>query len=242
MKSLNIRQRLKKAVIEPRQIMLLDSHGGKQTRNLKIRPISVILLLLGIFLTAFFLGSRFTPGSNVPSLVPQHIQLQRQHDQLRSQQAELKALNDLKEQQLESMRQDLLTQRSDNHELHQRLRMFESILEARKANGLQLLNADATWTDKKNFQYHLTLVKGGNYPRYLSGHVQMSAQSPAAETVEIELENQKSELPFRIETHTFLRGSAKWEHEWKPDKIRLTVFDHRGKELLQTEITLEGRP
>ena len=70
----------------------------------------------------------------------------------------------------------------------------------------------------------------------------MTAQSPESETVEIKLENQKTELPFRIETHTFLRGSAKWEQEWRPDKILLTVFNHRGKELLQTEILLEGAP
>lgn len=220
--------------------MLLDSHGGKQTRNLKIRPISIILLFLGTFLVAFFLGLRLMPANNVQSLVPQHIQLQRQYDQLHSQLAEANALNDLKEQQLESMKQELLAQQNTENELNHRLRMFESILEARKGNGLQLLHADAKWADNENIQYNLTLVKGGNYPRYISGHIQMTAQSPEAETVDIELENQKTELPFRIETHTFLRGSAKWEHEWRPNKITVTFFNHRGKELLQTEISLEG--
>lgn len=222
--------------------MLLDSHGGKQTRNLQVRPIYLILIFLGTFLIAFLLGFRLTPSNHGPSLLPQHIQLQRQYDQLRSELAEISALNDLKEQQMKSMKQELLVQQSDNNELHQRLRMFESILEARKANGLQLLHADATWQNGESFEYNLTLVKGGNYPRYISGKIQITAQSPETETIEVKLNNQQTELPFRIETHTFLRGSAKWEHEWKPDKIRLTVFDHRGKQLLQTEITLEGRP
>ena len=242
MKPFGIRQRLKKMLIEPRQIMLLDSHGRKQTRSLKVRPISIMLVFLVTFLVAFLLGYRFMPGTNMQSLVPQHIQLQRQYDQLRSELAEVNALNDLKKQQLESIKQELLAQQSNNNELNQRLRMFESILEARKANGLQLLNADAKWADKGSFQYNLTLVKGGNYPRYLSGNVKMTAQSPESTTVEIELENQKTELPFRIETHTFLRGLAKWNHEWRPNKILVTIFNHRGKELLKTEISLEGTP
>ncbi|HKI60383.1 MAG TPA: hypothetical protein VKA23_05055 [Mariprofundaceae bacterium] len=237
-----IRQRLKKVFIEPRQVMLLDSHGGKQTRNIKIRPISIILIFLATFLVAFILGQRLSLGNNIQSLVPQHIQLQRHYDQLRSELAEANALNDLKEQQLGSMKQELLVQQSNNGELTERLRMLESILEARKGNGLQLLSADAKWVDKENIQYNLTLVKGGNYPRYISGNIQMSAQSPESETVEIELENQKSKLPFRIETHTFLRGLAKWEQDWRPDKILVTVFNHRGKELLQTDILLEGAP
>ena len=222
--------------------MLLDSHGSKQTRNLKIRPISIILFILGVFLIAFALGSRLPVSNSAQSLIPQHIQLQHQYDQLHSELAESNALNDLKEQQLESMKQELLAQQSINSELMQRLRMFESILEARKANGLQLLSASAKWSDRESIQYNLTLVKGGNYPRYLSGHVQMTAQSPEAETVEIELENQKTRLPFRIETHTFLRGLAKWNHDWHPDKILVVVYNHKGKELLQTEIVLEGAP
>lgn len=242
MKSLNIRQRLRKMLFDHRQIMLLDSYGGKQTRNLKVRPIYIILIFLGTFLIAFLLGFRLTPSSHVQSLVPQHIQLQRQYDQLRSELAEISALNDLKEQQLESMKQELLTQQSSYNELTHRLRMFENILEARKANGLQLLHADATWKDGESFQYNLTLVKGGNYPRYISGKIQMTAQSPAAETIEIELNNQQTELPFRIETHTFLHGIAKWEQEWRPNKILVTIINHRGKQLLQTEISLEGAP
>lgn len=235
-------QRLRKMFVEPRQVMLLDSHGGKQTRNLKIRPISIILFILGSCLITFILGSRLPASDSTQSLIPQHIQLQHQYDQLHSELAEANALNDLKEQQLESMKQELLAQQSSSNELIQRLRMFESILEARKANGLQLLSAKAKWADGESIQYTLTLVKGGNYPRYRSGHIQMTAQSPEAETVEIELDNQKTKLPFRVETHTFLRGSAKWEHDWHPDKILLTIFNHRGKELLQAEILLEGAP
>ena len=222
--------------------MLLDSQGGKQTRNLKVRPISIILFILFTFLIAMALGYNLPVSNSTQSLIPKHIQLQHQYDQLHSELAESNALNDLKEQQLESMKQELLAQQSSNSELIQRLRMFESILEARKANGLQLLNAKAKWADREGIQYNLTLVKGGNYPRYLSGIVKITAQSPEGEAVEIELENQKTELPFRVETHTFLRGLAKWGHDWHPDKILVVVFNHKGKELLQAEIALEGAP
>ena len=222
--------------------MMLDSHGRKPTKNLKIRPVSIFVTILVIALIAFIAGSQLNSDSGIQSLVPKHMQLQRQYEKLHSELAESRALHDLKEQQLESIKQELLAQQSLNSELSQRLRMLESILEARKAGGLQLLSAEAKWSDKETIQYNLTLVKGGNYPRYISGYLKLTTLSPESEAVEIELKSQKTRLPFRTETHTFLRGSAKWEHDWQPEKITATLFNSRGKELLQHEIILEGAP
>ena len=83
---------------------------------------------------------------------------------------------------------------------------------------------------------------GGNYPRRVSGAISLTALSPEGETIEISLSEQNSRLPFRIETHTFLRGSAKWEYDWHPDKFLAVIFGRKGKELLQMEITVEGAP
>lgn len=242
MDKLTFRQRLVNAFIRPRQIMLLDSQSGKPARNIKISFISIVLIFLGIIALTFFMGTQFVETNRAQSFIPQHVQLQRQYDQLLGKLAESNALSDLKERQLESLKQELLTQQGRNSELSDRLRMFESILEARKATGVKLLNAEAKWVGKDSIQYNLTLVKGGSYPRHVSGSISLTALSPEAETIEINLGKQKSRLPFRIETHTFLRGSAEWEHDWHPDKLLAVVFDRRGKELIQMEIDVEGVP
>jgi len=242
MNKLTFRQRLEKALLQPRQLILLDSHGRKPARSIRIRIGVALLISLAVIGVTFFTGTLFTSTGTMQSLIPQHVQLQRQYDQLRDDFAEATATNDLKDQQLESLKQELLAQQDKNGELAQRLRMFESILEARKANGIQLLNAEAGWVGKNSLRYDLTLVKGGNYPRQISGYVSLTAQSPEAETVEVMLGKQEARLPFRIETHTFLRGLATWDYDWYPDKFLATVFNHRGKELLQMEILVEGVP
>ena len=243
MEKLTFRQKLENALIRPRQLILLDSHGGKPAKSLTIRIFVVFLVFLGIIAAAYVAGlSTSSSTGSFRSLVPQHMQLQRQHDQLVSELAEAKALIEMKERQLESTRQELTAQQEGNSELSQRLRMFESILEARKSSGLQMLNSDAAWDGKSSIRYNLTLVKGGNYPRHISGYITLTAQSPESEATEIMLTKEESRLPFRVETHTFLRGLADWEHDWYPDKVVVTVFDNRGKELLQTEILVEGTP
>lgn len=237
-----LQRRLINAFIQPRQIMLLDSQSGKPARNIKVSFMSVVLIFLGIIALTFFIGTRLNTTNRTQSLIPQHTQLQRQYDLLRGNLAESNALNELKERQIESLKQELLTQQDHNSELSNRLRMFESILEARKATGVKLLNAEAKWVGKNSIHYNLTLVKGGSYPRHVSGSVSLTALSPEGETIEISLGKQKSRLPFRIETHTFMRGSAEWEYDWHPDKLLAVVFDRRGRELLQMEIVVEGVP
>lgn len=242
MDKLTFGQRLINGFIRPRQIMLLDSQSGKPARNMKVSFMTLILIFLGIITATFFMGTRLSSVESTQSLIPQHLQLQRQYDQLRGNLAESNALNELKERQLESLKQELLVQQDHSSELSDRLRMFESILEARKATGVKLLNAEAKWIGKDSIHYNLTLVKGGSYPRRVSGSILLTALSPEAETIEISLGKQKSRLPFRIETHTFLRGSADWEYDWHPDKLLAVVFDRKGKELLQMEIDVEGAP
>ncbi|MDX8404255.1 MAG: hypothetical protein R8K54_07600 [Mariprofundaceae bacterium] len=242
MNKLTFRQRLVNTFIRRHQIMLLDSRSSKPARNINVSFMPIILALLGIIALAFFMGTQFDSTNHVQSLIPKHAQLQRQYDLLRNDLAESNALSDLKERQLESLKQELLTQQDHNSELSDHLRMFENILEARKATGVQLLNAEVKWVGKDSFHYNLTLVKGGNYPRRVSGAISLTALSPEGETIEISLSEQNSRLPFRIETHTFLRGSAKWEYDWHPDKFLAVIFGRKGKELLQMEIALEGVP
>ncbi|MDT8377031.1 MAG: hypothetical protein RQ867_09910 [Mariprofundaceae bacterium] len=176
------------------------------------------------------------------TLLPQNLQLQRQHEQLLERFAEANANNELKDQQLETLQQEMATQQEQISELSRHLRMLENILEARKATGVQLLEASASWTGDDSIRYNFTLVKGGSYPRWVSGSITLTAQSPEGEKVTLPLNKQLTELPFRIETHTFLRGLAQWNYDWFPESLQVTVFNHKGAELLQTELSIEGVP
>ncbi|MFC1567772.1 hypothetical protein ACFL3K_01040 [Pseudomonadota bacterium] len=237
-----IRQRLYQIFIKPRQVMLLDAQSGKPARSLRLRPISFILVFLLTAGSFTLLGMQFNRSNGNRSLLPQHLQLQRQHEQLLEQLAEANANNELKDQQLETLQQEMATQQEMASEPSQRLRMLESILEARKATGIQLLEASASWVGNDSIRYGFTLVKGGSYPRRVSGSIALIAQGPEGEKVTLQLEKQLTQLPFRIETHTFLRGLAQWDYDWFPEKLQATVFNHKGKELLQMELSIQGAP
>jgi hypothetical protein len=237
-----IRQRLYQIFIKPRQLILLDAQSGKPARNLKVRPISFILIFLFTAGSFTFLGMQLNHPDQSHSLLPQHLQLQRQHELLLKHLAEASANNELKDQQLESLKQEMARQLQQASEPSQHLRMLENILEARKATGIQLLEASASWTENRAIRCNFTLVKGGNYPRWVSGSIALVAQSPEGEKVTLQLNEQLTRLPFRIETHTFLRGLAQWDYDWFPEKLQVTVFNHKGKELLQIELSIEGEP
>ena len=237
-----IRQRLYRLFIEPRQVMMLDAQSGKPARNFRLRPISFIIAFLLTVAACTILGIQLNQADGNRSLLPQHLQLQRQHEQLLEQLAEANANNELKDQQLETLQQGVSTQLEQVSELSQRLHMLESILEARKATGVQLLETTASWLGDDSIRYNFTLVKGGSYPRRISGSIELTAQSPEGEKVTLQLDKQLTKLPFRIETHTFLRGQAKWDYDWFPEKLQVTVFNHRGKELLEMELLIDGVP
>jgi len=242
MTRISLRQRLKKLFIRPHHLMLVDVEGGKPTRNIKVRLISLILVAVALITAGFILGISLYKDNRAETLIPKHLQLQYQHNQLLAEHAEATALNDLNQQQLETQKQLLTEEREKSEELSDRLRVLESILEARKATGVQLLSTEIKWINKSTLHYNLTLVKGGNYPRRVSGHIIISAQSPDNETVELKLGKSDAKLPFRVETHTFLRGLVTWEEAWQPEKLQIAVFNYRGKILLQTEVSIEGVP
>jgi len=221
-------------------MILLDSHGGNPSRSFNVRLITLLAIAIMLLLASFIAGLLVNPGDKASSLVLQHLQLQRQYDQMHADLAEANAVNELQGQQLESLKAELLKEQGENNELNQRVRRFESILEARKSAGLHLLNSEVKWISEHELQYDFTLVKGGSYPRWEAGSIVISAQNPDGETVELILHKDSSRLPFRVETHTFLHGHAEWKPDWRPEKLNLVAYDNRGKELLQSEITVDG--
>lgn len=233
------RQRLSRALLKPKQVLILDGRGGKPARNLQIRPATlagiIALVMAGIFLAGVYAA----PADGVRSIVPQHVQLQRQYDAVRDSLAESEAVITMKDQQIDALEEQIGESSNEIETLQQRLRMLESILEARKGNGVQLLQGNATLAGGQ-LAYHLILVKGGNYPRTVSGTFSLVVQPPDGESRTLKLDNDSDRLPYRMESHNFFDGSLLWDESWQPDQLEVVLFDYKGKEISRSKITIEG--
>ena len=49
-----------------------------------------------------------------------------------------------------------------------------------------------------------------------------------------------AELPYRMESHTFLHGSLKWKQTWRPNHMQIIRINRHGSEGDQVEIAIEG--
>lgn len=234
-----LRQRLKRFFFHPKQILFIDGQSGRPARNLHIRPASAIATTAVLLAGFFVLGIYFAPLNSMRSIIPQHVQLQRQYDDLRNQLAEAEALSSMKDQQIDAFEEQVKEYTDEIQVLQQRLRMFESILEARKGNGVQMLQGKASMTDNQ-IRYSLILVKGGNYPRRVSGHCMFMVQSPEGESISIKIDESTDQLPYRMESHNFLDGVLAWDKPWQPDILEIVLFDYKGREISRSNISIEG--
>lgn len=219
--------------------MLLDGQGSKSARNFRLRPLSVMAVTM-ICLIAAFLGGVFFKPHNGLSLMPQYTRLQNERQLLKDKLAEANAVLSLKDEQIDGMQAEISKQRETNEGLAKRVHMFETILEARKGSGVHILNARANWQGDLVLAYSMTLVKGGNYPRRASGAVRLTAYGPGGEQALLTLNNEQTDLPYRMETHTFLQGTVIWTEDWRPNRLIAVIYDTRGREKGQTEITITG--
>ena len=237
----NLWQKTKKYLLTPKQVMILDAHGSKQTRRLLIRPLTMLGAVIGLPLIGFIGGSIFSEGKGMSTVVPQYIQLQRDYaratDKLASTEAELAVA----QQERDILKSDIATMQEQQEEFQQRVNSYESVLEARKAEGVQLIGSTLRWEDDSTIAFRITLVKGGNYPRRASGTIQILTKSPEGDKDILLPINEGGKkgtadaLPYRMETHTFLYGKAKWTHDWRPQQFVVVCLDHNGKEIARLD-------
>ncbi len=236
-------QRIRRAVFKPKQIMVMDADSRKAAKNWSIRPITLGLIPLSLIIIGALAGNYYLPNKSTPSILPQHIQLQKKFDHLHDQLATSEANNEVKQAQILSLKDIINQQQITIDKTKQRLHVFESILEARKHRGTKLLKASIKPTNSESFTFSITLVKGGNYPRRLRGSIRFITQDKQGENVHLLFKGAQSTLPFRIETHIFLQGQLYWpegtvipEHV---DSIIAIVSDSKGKELTREKCTFE---
>jgi len=219
--------------------MVIDGKGSKAARHFRLRPATITVAALLGLLAAFMAGVFFGPGHGLMPM-PQYARLQNDYQLLQDKLTEANAMLSLKDEQIDGMQAEIGKQREINEGLSERVHMFETILEARKTSGVHVLHARAYWQGKNVLAYSMTLVKGGNYPRRATGTVQLTAFGPDGEEVLLPLDNEQTELPYRMETHTFLQGTVNWAETWRPNRLMATIYDTRGREKARAAITITG--
>jgi len=231
-----LRQFIKK-LCQPFQVMVLEPQGKKTVRRFDISIgrilFFVLILLLGSSSLTWFYAPKNT--SPLPSL---YYQLQRSNHDTRAKLAEAEGELSLKNAQINALKTELKKEQRHADSLTQHMRVYESILEARKSGGIRILQARASFRNSL-ITYDIVVVKSGNYPRRISGSLRLIARSSDGKESTLHLGKEAQELPYHMETHTFLHGSYVWNQDWRPTHLLIIHLNRQGKEREKTEIEIQ---
>ncbi|MDQ7002987.1 MAG: hypothetical protein Q9N02_09945, partial [Ghiorsea sp.] len=160
---------------KPRQVVVMDAHGGRPARNFYVRTITLFLFFLLLTGAAFALGVWLAPFHSVQKVMPKNSELKRQNQDLQHNLADASTRDELKNQQLESLQEQVSAREQDVRRLTKELHMFKSILDERKGKGIQVIAHKANWQGSELLVWQALFVKGGSYPRYLRGTYKLFA-------------------------------------------------------------------
>ena len=220
---------------KPRQVVVMDAHGGKPARNFYVRSITVLLVLALLMGVPFVLGAWFAPFHSIQEMIPENLKLKRQNLELQRKLADANTLNALKDEQLDGLQEQIGVQEREVLELTKELHMFKSILEERKGKGIQILAHKASWQGN-HLLWQALFVKGGSYPRYLTGTYQIFALDEQEHRQALFDDAER----YRFESHAMLDKKIEWHEAWKPTKLELVIYNYRKKEVLKQVIPVQG--
>jgi len=220
------------------QLILLEPHGGKTVRNIRFHLAGALSIVIVISLCSAALAWFYAPQRNA-GVSARYYQLQQQNHALHNQIATFEGELAVASEQIDGLKNELLTSQQENEELRQSKTIYESILEARKASGVRILRASANMEEGKRLNYNIVLVKGGNYPRSVSGSVQIMALGSEGQQKELQAGPKGADIPYRMDTHAFLEGNVIWDQEWLPVKLQITRMNYQGAERDNLEIDIE---
>lgn len=227
-------------LLKPYQVMVLEPKGGQTVRHLRVnrgRIITIALILGG--LTAW-LAWYFTPPQTMALSARYYQQKQQNHD-LRNQLATFEGELAVANEQIDGLKNELLASRQQNEEIQKSRNIYESILEARKSSGVRILRASASMEDGKKITYSIVLVKGGNYPRSVSGAVRLTAYGNDGQELVLKADPKTKNIPYRMDTHAFLEGKVTWLSDWQPIKLQIMRLNYQGDERDQVMIDLNNK-
>jgi len=243
--SLSMWHRLLRFLFKGYQLMLLEPEGGHTVRHMRINIASVLGIVLTLCLGSAALVWYYAP-QQTEDLSARYYQLQQQNHDLRNQLATREGELAVAMQQIDGLKNELLNSQQQNEELRQSQNIYESILEARKSSGVHILRASARIEGRdpamggSKLSYTIVLVKGGNYPRSVSGSVSIVALGGDGQKQTLQLDQKSAELPYIMDTHIFLEGNVIWQQDWLPVKLQITRMNAKGAERDQIEIDLDG--
>jgi len=216
--------------------MVMDADGGRPARNLYVRGITLVLLLLLLMGTPFVLGAWYAPFHRIQDIIPENLNLKRQNSELSRQLADIDTMNSLKDEQIESLQQQIDKRDSEIRDLSQQVRMFNSILDERKGKGIQVMSHQAKMLNLNSIEWQALFVKGGTYPRYLVGSYKIFALDDSGKHIEL----LDKAMKYRFETHVMVKQKIEWKEDWIPTKLELIIYNNRKKEVLKQVIQVQG--
>ena len=222
--------------LKPRQIVIMDGQSSGPARNFNTRYITVFLLFLLLVASAFVAGAWYAPFHNFQQIIPENIKLKRQNIEMQRELADMNTVNALKDEQLNSLKEQLELQETEIVNVSKQLHMYKSILDERKGTGIHILESKAELANQK-ISWASLFVKGGSYPRYLKGKYEVFALDSKGNRVTLT----EDKLRYKIESHIFVQQSFNWSKTWKPTRLELVVYNARRKEVLRKMIPIQGK-
>ena len=225
--------------------MVVHAGSGKPAKHHYIRPLTLLLIPLLFFLLGGGLGYLYLPQSIQVDVRPVHDPFTEQLSQAHTRIATLEAENALKEAQINSLQTMLQQQQTDISQLKQRINLFNSLLQARKGHYTQIIQALVKKNSPREISFNIALVKGGNYPRNITGTIEFSLHDQQGKSIPLRFDSGAAQLPYGMETHTFLQGTLHTEEDTTlPSKpsIDLIVYNHKGVEITRKACQFEDQP
>ncbi|MDQ6960161.1 MAG: hypothetical protein Q9M27_03950 [Mariprofundaceae bacterium] len=219
--------------------MLLEPQGKYKVRNIRVNIAGLIALILAISLGSAALVWYYTPP-RTGILSARYYQIQQKNQDLRDRLATLDGEFSLLKSQVDALKGELLASQHGTETLQHKMNVYESILEARKSGGVRILRATARMQNDNTLNYKIILVKGGNYPRSVSGSIRIAALGSEGQEQLLNLGKNTAELPYSMDTHAFLEGDIPWQQEWQPAELHIIRFNAQGIRRDEMEIKLDA--
>ncbi len=221
----------------PRQLWLVDPEGARPTRKWVVRKGRWALLALAgvgvVFALGLWLGHRL---SDANALAYRLARSAREMRALERELARWQAKAELAGKKAQALERELARMQGEMSGLRDRLAMYARILEARKGKGVQIVGLAAeplggTW------RWRAILVKGGNYPRWVAGRLEVDAGDGRGHWLAMTPEDG---LRYQMEGHTVLAGEWTPPAGFRPVALRAIARDRLGRIVAEARETIGG--
>ena len=221
----------------PWQLWLVDPEGVRPTRKWAVRPGRIVAALIVLATFAFalgvFVGHRI---SDANALAYRLARAEHEAHTLKRELAAWQAKAEVKQRATEAMQREIARLEGEIADLQAKLTLYERILDARKGKGVEIVDLSAEPVGA-SWRWRAILVKGGNYPRWVRGRLEIAARDADGVWQTITPEGG---LRFKMETHTVLAGEWTPPADKEPVALRALARDPLGRVIAEARKTIGG--